>query len=134
VAGALILLISPVSVSSVGFWLSFLATFGLVTYLRVFNLRYERLISRGSERNAFVKCIVSFGVKIAGVISVSLCANVFICVVFWIIFGEMSVIFPVANLFIAPLAQAYLLLSLAVFAFGWIPYFGTFLSLCAKYM
>ncbi len=132
VAGSLILLFSPLSVSSIGFWLSFLATFGLVTYLRIFNMRYEKLIAR--KKNGFARQTVSLCAKTVAAISVSLCANAFICIVFWIIFGEMSVIFPVANLFIASLAQAYLLLSLAVFTLGWIPHLGTLLSLCAKYL
>ena len=125
VAGALILFISPSSVFSVSFWLSFLATLGIVLYGEVLSvMRLDRKLKRAKAP----KTLRSIVVKIAGALLVTLSANVFICIVFFIVFGEMSVVFPISNLIVTPLGEAYLILTLLVFLLGGLPFIGEALS------
>lgn len=118
VAGTLILLISPRTVGDVGFWLSFLATFGLVTWL-------ELLKTSGIRK----KGILASGIKKTWtVISTSLCAILSICFVSWYVFGEISVIGPLSNLAVTPLCEIYLVLSLVVLLVGGIPFISELLA------
>ena len=128
VAGALMLFVSPLSVGSVSFWLSFLATLGIVLYAELLrDTRRKRASEKGAKEcrmSAFVK-------KIFGALAVTLSANVFIVIIFWIFFGEVSVISPISNLLIAPLAEVYLILTVLVFVVGGFPLIGVVLSYAA---
>ncbi len=127
VAGALILFVLPLSIGSVSFWLSFLATLGIVLYSEL--LRHKRR-ERASEKGRKARSVSKVLKKIFGALAVTLSANVFICIIFWIFFGEASVISPISNLLIAPLAEGYLILTVLVFVLGGLPFVGTILS-CA---
>lgn len=124
-AGMIILLLSPISVGSISFWLSFLATLGIVLYAELLGDRRRRREGKGK--------IIRFPLvrRVFGALAVTLCANVFICVIFWLCFGEMSVISPLSNLLIAPLCEVYLILTVVVFLFGGIPFVGSALSYVA---
>ena len=125
IAGALMLFISPSSVFEVSFWLSFLATLGIVLYGEVLSVaRLERKLKKAGLPST-VRSVTS---KISSALLVTLSANVFICIVFFIVFGEMSVIFPASNLIITPLGELYLILTLLAFLFGGIPFVGEALS------
>lgn len=125
IAGALILFISPVSVFSVSFWLSFLATLGIVLYGEVLSVaRFEQKFKKANISKPFRSAVG----KIFGALLVTLSANVFICIVFFIVFGEMSVVFPISNLIVTPLGEVYLILTVLVVLFGGIPFIGQALS------
>ncbi len=124
VAGAVILLISPVSVGSISFWLSFLATLGIILYSELLS----KLRSRKREgKSNGTKVLLSVIRKIAVALTVTLSANVFICIIFWLFFGEMSVISPVANLTVTPLGEIYLVLTILTLLFGNVSFIGALL-------
>lgn len=125
-AGALILLI-PGSATSVSFWLSFLSTLGLVSWYSVLSSLTER--SKGKKRS---KSLLWRLVKKAfAAIAVTLVANASICLVLWLVFGEISTISLITNLIITPLCSLYLILTLVVFVLGAIPFLCELLSLAA---
>lgn len=118
VAGALIILISPRSIGDIGFWLSFLATFGLVTWLSLMNVIKARA---AKKKGRFVRFLGSLWGKIFAVVTTSICATLSVSIVSWLIFGEISVIGPLANLIVTPLCEVYLIFSLVAFIFGGLP-------------
>ena len=128
VAAALMLFVSPLSVGSLSFWLSFLATLGIILYAEV--MRGRRLI-KASGKGRLLNLLSPFVKKVLGAIIVTLSANVFICIVFWLFFGEVSVISPISNLLISPLAEVYLILTVIVFVFGAVPFLSTIFSYAA---
>ena len=122
-AGMLILLVSPLSVGSLSFWLSFLATLGIVLYSELFRTRRKRLGK--AARLPFAKGILS-------ALAVTLSANVFICIISWLCFGELSVISPLSNLSASPLCEAYLILTVIAALLGGLPFIGGALSFAAN--
>ena len=124
VAGALILLVSPVSVGSISFWLSFLATLGIILYSELISSIHFR---RRNRKSRLMQILASLSRKLVGALTVTLSANVFICILLWAFFKETSVISPISNLSITPLGEAYLVLTLLVLVFGKIPFVGAFL-------
>ena len=124
IAGALILFVSPASVGSVSFWLSFLATLGIVLYSELISsIRFKRRI----YKNKLVSLLSSLARKLIGALTVTLSANVFICILLWAVFKETSVVSPLSNLTVTPLGEVYLILTLLVLVFGNIPFVGEFL-------
>ena len=116
-AGALILFI-PGSATSVSFWLSFLSTLGLVSWYSVLSALFERSSKKDRRGKLFIKATK----KLFAAISVTLVANVSICFVLWLVFGEISIIAAATNLIITPLCSLYLIMTLLVFILGAIPY------------
>jgi len=127
VAGFVILLFSPRTVGDVGFWLSFLATFGLVTWLSLMTPSTQTV----KMKKRFHRFIHTTLGKVFMVFATSICATLSIAVVSWLIFGEISVIGPLANLVVTPLCEVYLVFSLIAFVFGGIPFISSFFSLVA---
>ncbi len=126
VAGAIILFVSPASVGSLSFWLSFLATLGIVLYAEMLSKLNQRK-GESENKNAVGKLILRVIRKILGALTVTLSANVFICIIFWLAFGETSVISPVANLTVTPLGEIYLVLTVLTLLFGKLAFVGTLL-------
>lgn len=126
VAGALILLI-PGSATSVSFWLSFLSTLGLVSWYSVLSSLTER--SKGKKRSKSL--LWGLLKKVFAAIAVTLVANASICLVLWLVFGEISTLSLITNLVITPLCSLYLILTLVVFVLGAIPFLCELLSLAA---
>jgi competence protein ComEC len=124
--GALILLI-PGSATSVSFWLSFLSTLGLVSWYSVLSSLTER--SKGKKRSKSL--LWRLLKKAFAAIAVTLVANASICLVLWLVFGEISTISLITNLIITPLCSLYLILTLVVFVLGAIPFLCELLSLAA---
>ena len=133
VAGALLLLVSPLSVGSVSFWLSFLATLGIILYSELLADRKRKKARKKAKKGAkSQRPIPTLVKKTFSALAVTLSANVFICVILWIFFGEISLVSPLSNLLAAPLAEVYLLVSASVLLFGIIPPVGTLLSFAAS--
>ena len=131
ISGFIIMLISPRSVGDIGFWLSFLSTFGLVVYLSLLKKKTDKLLKK---RDGAVGFAVSVLRVLVFSVLITLCANIFICIVLWLVFGEISVISIVSNLVVSPISSVYLILSLIVFIFGGIPYVSSLLSLVAMWL
>ena len=79
VAGALILLFSPASIGSISFWLSFLATLGIVLYSETIS---SIRIKRHNFKSPIASTLMLVLRKILGALVVTLSANVFICIIF----------------------------------------------------
>ncbi|MBQ8174605.1 MAG: ComEC/Rec2 family competence protein [Clostridia bacterium] len=112
VAVALILLFTPYTVYDYGFWLSVIATFGILVYTE------WRGRHKPKEKQPFWRNLLS---GIPHSLCVTLCAigvTLPLCAIF---FGELSLISPLANLLLAPLLEGYLILSLPVLLFGHVP-------------
>lgn len=131
VAGMLILLVSPVSVGSLSFWLSFLATLGIVLYSELLSKLRKR---KPESKKGFVKIFLRSIRKIAGALTVTLSANVFICIIFYLAFGETSVISPIANLTVTPLGEVYLAISVLTLLFGKVSFVGSLLCHATEFL
>ena len=131
IAGAAILLFSPRAVGDIGFWLSFLATFGLITWLGLMT-DFTRLAreKKGRAEKLFTS---AFG-KLLMILATSICAILSVCVVSWFVFGEISIIGPLSNLIVTPLCEVYLVFSLVVFIFGGIPFVSELFAVVATFL
>jgi len=129
VAGFFIILISPKSVGDIGFWLSFLATFGLVTWLTLFDSA-----RRKKRKEKLSKIIASAFRKLVLALATTFCATISILFVTWMFFGEVSIIGLVTNLVVTPLCELYLILSIIIFLLGGLPYLSAALSFCAEFL
>lgn len=118
-AGFLILFLSPKTVLSLSFWLSFLATFGLVTWLSI--IPSSSSVTR-RPRSIWLRGILRIGLKIWSAVSIAFCANISICIISWLFFGELSVIGILANVVVTPLCVIYLVIALLIVCLGWIPF------------
>lgn len=115
-AGALILGISPEAVCDVSFWLSFCATFGIVTGNEVLAPLFEKL--RGFAANHH---FLKFPVYIFSAISVSVCANIAVMFLMWMYFGELALMAPVSTLIVSPLAYMIIVLTVVYLFLSWVP-------------
>ncbi len=129
VAGFVIILFSPRTVGDIGFWLSFLATLGLVTWLSLMTNFARGFDKKKGRLSRFARTALG---KVLAVLATSICATLSISVVSWLVFGEISVIGPVSNIVVTPLCELYLIFSLVVFVFGGIPFLRAPLSVVAN--
>ncbi len=117
VAGVVILIFTPYAVADAGFWMSFLATLGLVTVMPLFNswLATRKTLSpsplyrlgRGLAKTALSLLV--------GVVAIS-----FTLLVVAVVIGETSVLSPVSTLLLTPFCAVILVLSLLC-----LPFMGT---------
>ena len=109
VAGALILTVNPSAVADGGFWMSYLATLGLL----IFMPAVSRKLSVGSDspvRKGFF--------KVCAGICVGLVAMSFTLPIVAAVIGEMGILSPVSTLLLTPLCGGVLVLSLLALPFG----------------
>ncbi len=119
VSVALIILIFPHSVRDVGLWLSFLATLGILTaYFSLASALHRR---RGAGiRGSFLYILE----KVLFAILLTFICNAFICIVVWIVFGEMSVMSLLSNLVISPISEIFIIIIPIAMLLGNIPFVG----------
>ncbi len=129
IAGFVLLLLSPYSVGDIGFWLSFLATLGLVSWLSLLTDLIARLKSKKSLLSRLL--LSAFG-KLCVALSTTFCASATILFVSWLVFGEVSVIGLLSNIVVTPLCSLYLIVTLSVLALGAIPYLSLGLAALIK--
>ena len=110
VSMAVIVFVSPHSIVDLGLWMSFLATLGLVT---VFPW-VDSHIPYPTKRPKHVKRILLLGRGLLQGLAITLIANLFLIPIYWVYFGEASVITVLVNLLVSPFA--YWLLPMIVFA------------------
>ena len=108
-AGALILAVTPYAVSDAGFWMSYLATLGLLILMPAVNRRLSVRSGSPIKKGCFKLC--------AG-ICVGLVAMSFTLPVVASVIGEMGILSPVSTLLLTPLCGGVLVLSLLALPFG----------------
>ncbi len=119
VSVAVIVMVFPHAARDVGLALSFLATLGILTaYVPVTNFLHRRRKSGvgGTVRylleRAFFTVILTF-----------IC-NSFICIVVWVVFGEMSAVGLLSNSIISPAAGVLIIMAPIACILGGIPLIG----------
>ena len=110
----IILLIEPLSLFNVGFWLSHLAVAGIVTFFPVFQKFY-------ADRNLFVR-------RFCDLIAVSLAAQLGTFPVSLHVFRAFPTWFLLSNFFILPLVGPILILSLLLILFSGSPFLSMVVS------
>ena len=117
-AGALIIAVTPWAVADAGFWMSFLATLGLVTLMPLVG----EWLNRPSRREVSpLWTVLRHGlVKFASALLVGWVAMSFTLSIVAAVMGEMGILSPVATILLTPFCAAILLLSLLA-----LPFMGT---------
>ena len=110
-AGALILAVTPYAVADAGFWMSYLATLGLVAVMPEVN----RIAKERAGRASLLA--VGFFKVLTGIL-VGLVAMSFTLPVVAVVIGEMGVLSPVSTLILTPFCGIVLVLSLLTLPFG----------------
>ena len=111
----LILVCRPSAVYDVGMWLSFLATFGILTVLPILSMFP---LSRKSKFYILERVAYYF----SSILGMSFAATFFTLPVVWIAFGGISLIAPLANLIFVPLTQVILYLLMFLTVITWCPW------------
>ena len=110
-AGALILAVTPCAAADEGFWMSYLATLGLVAVMPEVNRFFKERAGQSSL------LAVGFFKVLTGIL-VGLVAMSFTLPVVAVVIGEMGVLSPVSTLLLTPLCGAVLVLSLLTLPFS----------------
>ncbi len=129
VAAAVIVLWRPTAVFSTSFQMTVLATLGLLTFGRLQQLLTSLLPKKRGWRGL---CISALRYVLSS-ICVSVAASVAVLPVLWLTFGELSLLTPLANLLLVPLASPLLIFAvlLLIFPYGVL---GAAAALPAKFM
>ena len=113
-AGAIILAVTPYAVADGGFWMSYLATLGLVAIMPVINRRLAE-----QERDSSLLSRLKTGLcKLGAGILVGLVAMSFTLPVVAAVIGELGILSPVSTLLLTPLCGILLVLSLLLLPLG----------------
>lgn len=110
-AGSLILAVTPYAVADAGFWMSYLATLGLVAVMPEVN----RIAKERAGRASLLA--VGFFKALTGIL-VGLVAMSFTLPVVAVVIGEMGILSPVSTLILTPFCGIVLVLSLLALPFG----------------
>ena len=86
-AGALMLIISPSTALDVGFWMSFSATLGILSFMPIFEEIFERFDSKSKLKRFFKKLLA----YVLGLFTTSVCATIGLILVICIFTKEYSV-------------------------------------------
>ena len=124
-SGALILLITPFTVADGGFWMSYLATLGILAVMPL--LRVGKGGPAG-ENGLWKGCLRVAG-RIAVGLSVGVIATAFTLLVVSLVIGETSLLSPVTTLLLTPLCGGILILSILALLFMGTPLGSMFGSL-----
>ncbi len=117
-AGALIVAVTPCAVADAGFWMSFLATLGIVSFSPALQAWYINRASKKPCAPWLSRIRARLWKTVCGLL-VGLMAMSFTLFVVATVIGEMGVLSPVSTLLLTPLCGAILLLSLvALLLFG----------------
>ena len=108
-AGALILAVTPYAVADAGFWMSFLATLGIVTVMPTLQNRLERPSRK--ETLTWWSLIRSDLLRGLATVCVGLVAMSFTVFVVAVVIGEIGVLAPLSTLLLTPLCAAVMALS-----------------------
>lgn len=115
--GALMVMATPGAVFDLSFQMTMLATFGILAFGELQG-RLQRMIPR---RKGSLGLLFKAARAITASLFMTLCATLAILPIQWLIFGEMSIVSPIANLAMLPLTPLLLGLGMIVLlltAFG----------------
>ncbi len=118
-AAVLILLFFPYAAYDCGFWLSVVATDGIVIYSERQAMRAEQDTEKAA-RPFLAKLRTSLSVTLSAIFATLPLTALF--------FGQISLISPLTNLFLAPLFSLWLLLALPALLLAPVPVIGVALS------
>ncbi len=135
-AGFLIILVSPGAVLDAGFWMSFSATLGIITYVPVLNDSFWEWASK--FKHPVVKILMKLSSKLIIAISTSIFAIVPLIAVMCIFIKEISLFSIISSLVLAVPSSLILLMTLFLLPLSSIPYISSLLSqvirLAARFM
>lgn len=97
-----IMLVSPGAVADVGFWMTFLATLGIITA----SPYISKILKRNQKESRLRYSLKTLGRLVISALLVTLAANVMLMLVMWYEFGEISVVAPLTNLLVGASASA----------------------------
>ena len=139
-ACSLVLLLSPASVCDLSFWMSFAATFGIVSlyvpFEHAFRERFRKRVKRGKHpvRAAFLR----FGKGVVSSLAVSVSACIAVSTVLWVFSEEMPLLSPLITLLLTPAVTVSLVLAVFCLLFARIPllcaFFPDLLHVVGEYM
>ena len=109
-AGCLILAVTPQAVADAGFWMSFLATMGLITLTPLLRTGLARLDHR--DASAVSRRLRRYGTKLLTALAVGIVAVSFVLLVVTAVIGEMSILSPISTLLLTPFCGVIPVLSL----------------------
>ena len=111
-AGAVILAATPYAVQDAGFWMSFLATLGLVTLVPPLTEWLTRPTDKDAKRPMLWSRIRLDLLKFIASLAVGLIAVSFTLSVVAAVIGKMGILSPISTILLTPFCAAILLLSL----------------------
>lgn len=110
---AAILLVSPTAVFSTSFQMTVLATMGILSFGGL-SEQWKRLLPRGK---GVLRVLMLLCRYLLSSLCTTLAATVAVLPVLWLTFGEISLLTPLSNLLLVPLAAPLLLGALALLCF-----------------
>lgn len=126
-AGAIICIVNPFTLLDVGFLMSFFATLGITTL----SYRIQRAVLPKTINPKLFGQILSAFYKS---VSQTLSALIFILPISWALFGELSLISPISNLFYTPLASVILLIAPILLVVSGIPVISRIVSAVLSFL
>lgn len=97
-----IILVSPGAVADVGFWMTFLATLGIITA----SPYISKILKRSQKESRLRYFLKTVGRLVISSLLVTLAANFMLLFVMWYEFGEISLAAPLTNLLVGAAASA----------------------------
>lgn len=97
-----IMFVSPGAVADVGFWMTFLATLGIITAAPYIT----KILKRNQKESKLRYFLKTVGRFVVSALLVTLAANFILLFIMWYEFGEISVVAPLTNLLVGTAASA----------------------------
>lgn len=115
-----ICIMSPASILDIGLHLSFFSTLGILTYALPVMEKINDSISQKPVRHILSMC------------TITLCATVFTLPYNTFVFGQISIISPIANIIYIPIITLMVYLSVLIIIFSFVPFVPVIISYAAK--
>lgn len=116
-AGFLILAIFPSAVCDIGFWMSFFATLGIITLSPYLSKLFAPKRKQGDLKVFLLRALR----WLVSAIAVTLVANFSVLFFTWLAFGQVSLVSPLTNLLLAPVASFVIFFGALTLVFFGIP-------------
>lgn len=129
VAMAVILAVSPNTVYAAGFWLSCLATFGILTVVPAFKFKFLAVKDGNGRVKRFFKRVLKYILTLA---VASVAAQMFTLPVIFVTFGGISVFSVISGIILIPIAEIALILSIFACVFAFVPFVSVAVAAVAK--
>ncbi len=123
-ACAAIVAFSPSSAADAGFWMSFLATMGIII-LSPYASTLFPIKKRDPKLKNFAKRTLRYFISAVAVTLTAVFSTVFVT---WLCFKELSLLSPIANLYASPLTTLMMVFSMLYLILGEVPLIGGWLG------